>query len=233
MTGESFWFCRATGVGQVALPLDAVTACGWAYDAGQARWVHGASGASSSSAPSLVKAEAKALINAHLAAARAAAPPPAPPAPSPPPLEQPPPAAEAEAEAAPAPPDAAAPAPVAFTLGGRQQQYSALERGRQRVAVAEELLARTRRAGVGARMLRALSASGAMTEACAATMLQLRWRQLRARRLGRLWGKVLAMDGGGGSAALAEQAEQHTHEGLSGGGGGGGSVRSLAPMPRR
>ena len=80
MTGELFWFCRATGVGLAELPLDAVTACGWAYDAGQARWVHGASGASSSSAPSLLKAEAKALITAHLAAARAAAPP-APPAP--------------------------------------------------------------------------------------------------------------------------------------------------------
>jgi hypothetical protein len=137
-----------------------------------------------------------------------------------PPLPQPPPPPEGGAPAAPAPPPSAAPFPGARAPAPSTAESLLLRNRRAASAVGGNLSA-SRAASTAATVLGLFAGGGrraAMTQLQAATLLQLRWRQLRASRVRSHWEKISVFERRGGS-------------GGGGGGGGSGGSGGGAPAP--
>jgi hypothetical protein len=112
-------------------------------------------------------------------------------------------------------------APRAFAAAGSRRRWGGRvagaaggaselpQRAAARALSKAEVLAATRRAVAKARVARGFEGGGPMSPSFAAMLLQLRWRQLRANRMQRLWKNVAALDGGGGKmeAAGSQQAD--------------------------
>jgi len=176
--GDRFWHLPSQGISLYELPLEAQTQCGWYHSLEEGVWVHAPSEATSLSPPSLFVEEADALIQRHL--------------------------------------ECTTPRSISLKGGGRGGMHGgsiaetpsskSLSLTKRAMTVQEKLGAATKAAS-RASIIKAFSQRAAMTELDAATLLQVRWRRLKANRSKSLWKKIHALEekkrleAGGGSGA--------------------------------
>ena len=214
--GSRLWHCAATARSALELPLTAGrTDCGWSFEPRAGEWQHAASGASRR-AP-LPAAEAHALVTAAEETSRPRQ------EPGSEPVQgrgnEPHKRLESDLQQGRAPHlRRANPRQYSLTARNGAAAQAQIQRGERRVYSAAELLERTRAAVALARVTRIFE-GGAMTRVHAATLLQLRWRQLKAHRVRSLWKKVALLDAGLARGAAVDHYEARQGDMPMGGGG--------------
>lgn len=162
--GDRFWHLPSQGISLYELPLDAQTKCGWYHPPEEGVWVHDPSGATSPSPPSLIVEEADALIQKHL--------------------------------------ESGAPRVIrrkgggkgGVHLGGNTEEPQKSLSVTMRAMTVQEKLGAANKAAARASIIKAFSQRTAMTKLEAATLLQVRWRRLKASRSKTLWKKIHALE---------------------------------------